>query len=76
MLIDSVNTAEWCDLSANGCDNTNTGDDLLKQCASEGDDYGSIQVLLDGVDLKYDLKQNRIMSDFFNITLPENIVLQ
>jgi hypothetical protein len=53
-----------------------TSDDLLKQCASEGDDYGSIQVLLDGVDLKYDMKQNRIMSDFFNITLPENSLTQ
>jgi hypothetical protein len=32
----------------------------------------TIQVLLDGVDLKYDMKQSRVMSDFFNITLPEN----
>jgi hypothetical protein len=57
-----------CDYS----DSRLTTDDQVKQCASEGDDYGTIQVLLDGVDLKYDMKQNRVMSDFFNITLPEN----
>src|SRR6476660_1629417 len=39
-------------------------------------DYGSIQVFLDGVDLKYDMKQNRILSDFFNMTIPENNVFQ
>jgi hypothetical protein len=57
-----------CDLS----DPRITSDEVMKQCATEGNDYGTIQVLLDGVDLKYDMKQNRVMSDFFNITLPEN----
>lgn len=61
-----------CDLS----DPRLTTDDTIKQCAKEGDDYGSIQVLLDGVDLKYDLMQNRIMSDFYNITIPENNFFQ
>jgi hypothetical protein len=57
------------------CDFSNptlTTDDAAMQCASEGDDYGSIQVLLDGVELKYDMNENRIMSDFHNITKPEN----
>ncbi len=61
-----------CDLS----DPRLTTDDSIKQCAKEGDDYGSIQVFLDGVDLKYDMKQNRIMSDFFNMTNPENNIFQ
>jgi hypothetical protein len=57
-----------CDLS----DPRMTSDAVLKQCATEGNDFGTIQVLLDGVDLKYNMNQNRVMSDFFNITLPEN----
>jgi hypothetical protein len=61
-----------CDLS----DPRLTTDDTIKQCAKEGDDFGSIQVLLDGVDLKYDMKQERIMSDFYNITIPENNFFQ
>ena len=46
----------------------------MKQCASEGDNVTirTIQVLLDGVDLKYDMKQNRAITHFFNITFPEN----
>jgi hypothetical protein len=53
-----------------------TTDDTIKHCATEGDDFGSIQVLLDGVDLKYDMNQNRIMSEFFNMTVPENNFFQ
>jgi hypothetical protein len=53
-----------------------TDDGTMKQCASQGDDFGTIQVILDGVDLKYDLATNRILTDFFNITAPKNNIFQ
>ena len=53
------------------CDSSDpriTSDEQMKQCASEGDDFGAIEVSLDGKDLKYDMNANRVKSDFFNIT--------
>jgi hypothetical protein len=45
----------------------------MKQCASQGDDFGTIQVIFDGVDMKYDLATNRILTDFSISQLPKII---
>lgn len=62
-IISGLLSAE-CDLS----DKRITNDEEMKQCAKEGDDFGTIQVSLDGKDLNYDMNANRIKPAFFNIT--------
>jgi hypothetical protein len=46
----------------------------IRQCASEGDNYGVISANLDGTNLQ-NLQQYRTMSGYFQITIPKNNVM-
>jgi len=46
-------------------------DEDLRRCALAGNEYGVIEVTVDGVKLK-SLEQYRTQSGFFNITIPED----
>ncbi len=54
-----------CDKS----DPTLQSDQAVRQCATEGNDYGVIGATLDGVKLQ-NLDQNRIDSGFYSLTIP------
>jgi hypothetical protein len=53
-----------------------TSEEQMRKCASEGNDFGAIEVSLDGVDLKYDMNADRVQSDLFNLTLPKDNMFQ
>jgi hypothetical protein len=63
-ILAGVLTGE-CDSS----DPTLHSDQDIRQCATEGDDYGVIGATLDGVKLQ-NMDQSRIDSGFYNLTIP------
>lgn len=45
-------------------------DEKAKTAVLKGNDYGAIEVSLDGDILKYDMNINRVLTNFFNINYP------
>jgi hypothetical protein len=50
-------------------------DEDLRRCAMAGDEYGTIDAVVDGVKIK-DLEKYRTQSGFFNISIPEDNIYQ
>jgi hypothetical protein len=50
-------------------------DDDLRRCAMAGNEYGTVEAIVDGVKLK-NLDRYRTQSGFFNISIPEDNIYQ
>ena len=53
------------------CDTSNKPLDKIRECATEGNEYGDLSGSLDGVEIQ-NLNSYRTEAGFFNITVPEN----